>query len=199
MITTALATLSISSYLASTVLIIRHINQSQMPRLPFYLAWAAVISHLFYTGIIFFQNNGFSFSFFSTSSLIAMIVALLLLIAAINKPIEKLGVALFPIAALMLGLAVNFADKTPTLAQHNWAMSTHILTSIIAFSLLNIAALQAILLCASFMRFIFVVVKSSATIILSDISFVISLKPSQSSSANGSSKEIIGNSLAKFL
>ncbi len=146
MITTALATLSISSYLASTVLIIRHINQSQMPRLPFYLAWAAVISHLFYTGIIFFQNNGFSFSFFSTSSLIAMIVALLLLIAAINKPIEKLGVALFPITALMLGLAVNFADKTPTLAQHNWAMSTHILTSIIAFSLLNIAALQAILL-----------------------------------------------------
>ncbi len=146
MITTALATLSISSYLASTVLIIRHINQSQMARLPFYPAWAAVISHLFYTGIIFFQNNGFSFSFFSTSSLIAMIVALLLLIAAINKPIEKLGVALFPITALMLGLAVNFADKTPTLAQHNWAMSTHILTSIIAFSLLNIAALQAILL-----------------------------------------------------
>ena len=132
MITTALATLSISSYLASTTLIIRHINQSQLPRYPFYLAWTAVISHLFYTSTIFLQNNGFSFSFFSTSSLIAMIVALLLLVAALNKPVERLGIALFPIAALMLGLAVNFADETRTIAQHNWAMSTHILTSIIA-------------------------------------------------------------------
>ncbi len=146
MITTAFATLSISFYLASTVLIVRHSNQNQMPRGLFYLAWAAVMSHLCYTGIVFLQNNGFSFSFFSTGSLIAMIVSLLLLIAASNKPVEKLGIALFPITALMLGLAINFADKTPTLSQHNWAMSTHILTSIIAFSLLNIAALQAILL-----------------------------------------------------
>ncbi len=146
MITTALAILSISFYLASTGLIIRYINLSRMPHLPFLLAWIAVVAHLFYTTIIFFQNNGISFSFFSTGSLIAMIVALLLLIATLNKPVEKLGIAIFPIAALMLTLAVNFADKTPSLSQHNWAMSTHILTSIIAFSLLNIAALQAILL-----------------------------------------------------
>jgi len=146
MITTVLATLSISSYLASTALIIKNINQSQIPRHPFYLAWAALISHLSFTGIIFLQNNGFSFSFFSTGSLIAAIVSLLLLIATLNKPVEKLGIAVFPIAALMLGLAVNFADETRILAQHNWAMNTHILTSIIAFSLLNIAALQAILL-----------------------------------------------------
>jgi ABC-type uncharacterized transport system permease subunit len=146
MITTILATLSISFYLASTALIIKHLNQSQMPRHPFYMAWAALISHLSFTGIIFLQNNGFSFSFFSTGSLIAAIVSLLLLIAILNKPVEKLGIAVFPIAALMLGLAVNFADETHILAQHNWAMSTHILTSIISFSLLNIAALQAILL-----------------------------------------------------
>ena len=129
MITTAIATLSISSYLISTALIIRHINQSQMPQHPFYLAWLAVLSHLSYIGIIFLQSNGFSFSFFSTGSLIAMIVALLLLIAVINKPVEKLGIALFPIAALMLGLAVNFSDETRTITQHNWAMSTHILTN----------------------------------------------------------------------
>ena len=41
-----------------------------------------------------------------------MIVALLLLIAALNKPVEKLGIALFPIAAVMLALELNFADKT---------------------------------------------------------------------------------------
>jgi ABC-type uncharacterized transport system permease subunit len=68
------------------------------------------------------------------------------LIAALNKPVEKLGVAVLPIAALMLTLELNFDDKPHLLQTYNWQMSTHILTSIIAFSLLNIAALQAILL-----------------------------------------------------
>jgi ABC-type uncharacterized transport system permease subunit len=96
--------------------------------------------------IVFQQNDGFNFNFFSTSSLVAMIVALLLLIATINKPVEKLGIALFPIAASMLALDLNFSHKTPLVSHYNWALSTHILTSIIAFSLLNIAAIQAILL-----------------------------------------------------
>ena len=144
--TTALATLSIATYLASTLLLIRHIDQSRMQRTALYLAWTAVCTHFLYTAIEFHQNRGFNFSFFSTSSLVAMIVALLLLIAALNKPVEKLGIALFPIAAIMLALELNFAGNTQLLHKYNWAMSTHILTSIIAFSLLNIAALQAILL-----------------------------------------------------
>lgn len=146
MITTTLATLSICTYLASTLLIIRHLNQSCMQRTTLYLAWTAVFTHFLYKVIIFHQNGGFNFSFFSTSSLIAMIVALLLLIAALNKPVEKLGIAIFPVAAGMLALELKFADKTQLLSSYNWAMSTHILTSIIAFSLFNIAALQAILL-----------------------------------------------------
>jgi ABC-type uncharacterized transport system permease subunit len=113
---------------------------------PIYLAWTAVCTHIGYTALTFHQNHGFSFSFFSTASLIAMIVALLLLIAALNKPVEKLGIAIFPIAATMLALEVTLDDKAPHLSTHTWAMTTHILTSIIAFSLLNIAALQAILL-----------------------------------------------------
>ena len=144
--TVFVATLSICTYLASTLLIIRHIDQIRIQRTAFYLAWTAVCTHLLYTALVFQQNGGFNFSFFSTSSLVAMIVALLLLIAALNKPVEKLGIALFPIAAIMLALELNFDDKTQWLHRYNWAMSTHILTSIIAFSLLNIAALQAILL-----------------------------------------------------
>ncbi|MFZ2169240.1 MAG: cytochrome c biogenesis protein CcsA [Methylococcaceae bacterium] len=144
--TTALATLSICTYLASTLLIIRQIDRSRIQRTVLYLAWIAVCTHLLYTAMVFQQNGGFNFGFFSTSSLVAMIVALLLLIAALNNPVEKLGIALFPIAATMLALEQNFADKTQAPLSYNWAMSTHILTSIIAFSLLNIAALQAILL-----------------------------------------------------
>jgi ABC-type uncharacterized transport system permease subunit len=46
----------------------------------------------------------------------------------------------------MLALELTLSHTTQLLSNYNWAMSTHILSSIIAFSLLNIAALQAILL-----------------------------------------------------
>jgi ABC-type uncharacterized transport system permease subunit len=146
MISTVLATLAIFAYSASTLLMIRQITLSHLPRTPIYMAWTAVLAHSIFIAIEFQQHHAFSFSFFSTGSLIAMIVALLLLTAALNKPVEKLGVAVFPIAAVMLGLELNFDDKAQPLANDNWAMTTHILTSIIAFSLLNIAALQAVLL-----------------------------------------------------
>ncbi|MDP2904130.1 MAG: cytochrome c biogenesis protein CcsA [Methylovulum sp.] len=146
-----LTTLSIGMYLLSTALIIRHVDhvsitQNSPQRMPIYLAWVAVSLHTLYIVLAFHKNNGFSFSFFSTASLVAMIVALLLLMAALKKPVEKLGVVVFPIAAIMLGLELNFDDKSQSLLTYNWAMTGHILTSIIAFSLLNIAALQAALL-----------------------------------------------------
>jgi ABC-type uncharacterized transport system permease subunit len=142
---TALAIISICAYLGDTLLIVSHIHQ-HIQRSTLYLAWVAVLTHSVYTVLSWQQQHGFSFSFFSTGSLIALIVALLLLIAALNKPVEKLGLAIFPIAALMLTLELNIDDKPHLLQNYNWQMSTHILTSIIAFSLLNIAALQAILL-----------------------------------------------------
>ncbi|MGZ8161271.1 MAG: cytochrome C assembly family protein [Methylobacter sp.] len=146
MTTTALALVSICTYLGSALLITGHMYKHSGQRIPLYFAWLAVCTHIIYTAIVFQQNDGFSFSFFSTSSLISMIVALLLLMATLNQPVEKLGIAVFPVAAIMLGLNLAFSEKPHPLHTHNWQMNIHVLTSIIAFSLLNIAALQAILL-----------------------------------------------------
>jgi len=146
MISIALATFAIISYLASTLFIVRQIRQNTLPRTPIYLAWTAVCGHAAFIASTFQRHQAFSFSFFSTASLVAMIVALVLLIAALNKPVAKLGAVLFPIAAIMLGLEINFADPAQHLSRYSWGMTTHILASIIAFSLLNIAALQAVLL-----------------------------------------------------
>lgn len=144
--TTVLAALSISTYIASALFIVRHIQKNRTQRISIYLAWVAVCTHALYVAIAFQQNNGFNFSFISTASLISLIVALLLLIATLNKPVEKLGIVIFPVAAVMFGLELNLPEKPHLLHTHNWQMNAHILTSIIAFSLLNIAALQAILL-----------------------------------------------------
>jgi len=144
--TIVIAIFSIAIYLTSALLITRHISQNNPKRTPIYLAWLAVCSHAAYVTLTFKENDGFNFSFTSTASLIALIVALLLLIAAMDKPVEKLGIVLFPTSALMLGLAVTTRSEPHFLHTYNWEMGAHILTSIVAFSLLNIAALQAILL-----------------------------------------------------
>lgn len=143
-----LALIAIAAYLGSSFLIFRQLcqNPEYISRIPLLLAWLGALSHLSFIVAIIHQRVGFSFSIFSMASLVALIVVLLLLAASINKPVEKLGIALFPIAALMLGADIMFSESPQSLQNYNWKMGTHIVTSIIAFSLLNIAALQSILL-----------------------------------------------------
>jgi len=151
MISVAFASLAMVLYLTSSLLLVHRLNQNLvitqgLVNAPAILAWLALGLHAAYTVLVFQEQQGFNFSFFNTASVVAMIVALLLQMAAFSKPVEKLGIAVFPIAAAMLCLELNFDDKPQALSTHNWAMTGHILASIIAFSLLNIAALQAALL-----------------------------------------------------
>jgi ABC-type uncharacterized transport system permease subunit len=145
-----LAAIAICAYLCSSAMIMRppplESNRDKSKRTALCCAWTALTLHICYTALIIHQNAGFNFSFFSMASLVSMIVALLLLLAALSKPVENLGIFLFPVTALMLALELCFPEKQRSLDTHSWQMNTHILTSIIAFSLLNIAALQAILL-----------------------------------------------------
>lgn len=138
--------LSIGFYSGSTLLLSIDIIKEKTHNSPIYFAWIAVLLHFVYTCIISLQHHKLDFSFFSIGSTISAIIALLLLLASLSKPIEKLGVAIFPLAILMLTLTLIFPGKAHNLHNHGWQMNTHIFSSIIAFSLLNIGALQAIFL-----------------------------------------------------
>lgn len=147
MYTIIVGIISILSYAIASTLIARElIAIDENHRTPIRLAWIGAGLHATYTAMLFQQHNDFNFSFFNTAALVALFIVLILLFAALDKPVEKLGIAIFPLAAALLGLDMLFPDKNHPLIAHNWQMNTHILTSIIAFSLLNIAALQAILL-----------------------------------------------------
>ncbi len=138
--------LSICCYLASTLLLSKDIFKQKAQYQSLFPGWIAVVLHFTYTTAISLQNNNLDFSFFSIASIIASILALLLVLASLTKPIEKLGIAIFPIAIAMLFLAIYYPGKEQILQVYSWQMKTHILSSIIAFGLLNIAALQAIFL-----------------------------------------------------
>lgn len=138
---------SVLCYLASSALITQALfHHRDHQSLALKLAWMGALAHFSYVALIFVQYQGLNFSFFNTSVLITWVIVLLLLIATLDKPVEKLGIALFPLAAILISLDMIFPEKSHPLATHHWQMNLHILSSIIAFSLLNIAALQAILL-----------------------------------------------------
>jgi len=141
-----LGIISICAYLSSTTLLIQDVIKNASRKRAIFPAWLAVLLHISYTFSLFMQHSSFNFSLFNTASIISSLVAFLLLLATINKPVEKLGLAVFPLAIIALLSTLIFPDKALNIQINNWQMGTHILSSIIAFSLLNIAALQAIML-----------------------------------------------------
>ena len=142
--------LAVFGYLTSTVLVVVGLSKTEKPawliRNPLLLAWLAFICHSFDTLQRLFDPAGLNLNFFIAASLVSAIVVMLFLLAALTQPIEKLAIAILPIAATMIGLEVAIPLKPQILENSAWQMDTHILTSIIAFSLFNIAAFQALLL-----------------------------------------------------
>ncbi len=137
---------SILLYLISAALLLKDSFKNTIIKSSLAPAWLAVVLHFSYTFSLFVQKQSLNFSLFSTASIISSLIALLLLLASLNKPVEKLGLAIFPIASIALLISLLFPNQEYDIQINSWQMSTHILSSIIAFSLLNIAALQAILL-----------------------------------------------------
>ncbi|MGR8930416.1 MAG: cytochrome C assembly family protein [Gammaproteobacteria bacterium] len=138
---------SVASYSIAAILILRELlGHEKQNRVTLSFAWLGAVMHGLYLVLIVHQHHGFNFSFFNTAALVALFIVLLLLFATIDKPVEKLGIAIFPMAATLLTMDMVFPDKPHQLGTHNWQMSLHILSSIVSFSLLNIAAIQAILL-----------------------------------------------------
>lgn len=110
------------------------------------LGLGAVILHasLVYSSI--FTEVGINLGFYSAASLVMGMIALLMLLAAISQPIENMGIVVLPLAAVALltdQLSSSQHILTTDGAQN---IEVHIILSLLAYSLLSIAAIQAVLL-----------------------------------------------------
>jgi len=133
-------------YLISSFGLIRNIQKNSPTKLSLIFAWLAAITHItIVVGHVTLQQ-GLDFSFFSIASFTSLIIVLFLLLASVAKPIEKVGIAVFPIAAISLLLHYTLPSDKPLITGLSIEMVIHILSSITAFGLLAIAAVQAILL-----------------------------------------------------
>jgi ABC-type uncharacterized transport system permease subunit len=115
-------------------------------KLPIVVGMGAVTFHGLVINATLVTPEGFNFSFFNAVSLLSWLISLLILLAAVFKPVENLGIALFPIAAISVALSLIFPAGALHLNDAKVGLDIHILISILAFSFLNIAAIQAILL-----------------------------------------------------
>ena len=106
---------------------------------------AAVLIHagLLYPSIL--TESGLNLGFFNAASLIALLTAALLLVATFREPVENLGIAVFAVAAVSIGLLLLYPATSPG-SSLSWQLQTHILISLLAYSILGLAVLQALLL-----------------------------------------------------
>lgn len=135
------------SYLGGALLLSKQLlTRSNRHQNPIKMGWLGLCLHSAYLLMNFLDHQNLDFSFFNVGALVGVCIVAILLIAGLDKPVEKLGIAVYPLAALLLSLDVIFPEQPRLLSTYNWQMSIHVSSSIMAFSLLNIAAVQAILL-----------------------------------------------------
>jgi ABC-type uncharacterized transport system permease subunit len=90
--------------------------------------------------------QGINLSVFNALSASAWLIVAILLGASVRKPVENLGIVLMPLAALMLLLKVHYPAAPLVPMQADWDLRLHVLISLLAYSLLMIASVQALVL-----------------------------------------------------
>ena len=89
--------------------------------------------------------TGINLGLANVASLTALIVLTLVAIAGIARPVHSLFVLLFPLSALILLISLIPQPISPAPGGMGETLALHTLVSIIAFSILMMAALQSIL------------------------------------------------------
>jgi len=117
--------------------------QRRLARLIVLIA-VSIHASLLYPAII--TADGLNLGIFHAASLVAMTTALLLLLASFIEPVENLGIPVFAVAALCIGLTLIFPTPHIITSANSWQLDSHILASLLAYSILGLAVLQAILL-----------------------------------------------------
>ncbi|MCB1759846.1 MAG: cytochrome c biogenesis protein CcsA [Gammaproteobacteria bacterium] len=145
------AFLAILCYFASCAVIsLRLFNSDLAQRIPrslgIALGFAGVVLHGLFIYHHAFTHGGINLGFFDAGALVAWTILLLLLISSLSKPVENLGIVLLPLAALLVLLDTRYHTSHFLAADAPWGLRIHVLISLLAYSLLTMASVQAVLL-----------------------------------------------------
>lgn len=147
-----IALLSIALYLASATLVgwrlfNRELGSVQALRqVTLGLGFLGLLLHTWLLYQTIFSQAGLNLAFFNALSLAAWTVVASLLISSLSKPIENLGLVIMPLAAITVLLDLIYPGVGFMSEDATWILKLHVLLSMLAYSLLTLAAVQSVLL-----------------------------------------------------
>ncbi|MFT3791734.1 MAG: cytochrome c biogenesis protein CcsA [Rudaea sp.] len=145
MLATASTLLAIALYLTgAAILALPLLHRQAQPRaIGTGLGALAVVLHF---AVLFgVHRGGVDLHFFAALSLVGACIAALCVFVNLSRPVATLGVIVFPLASLLLGIDAFLAPSTQPMLLP-WQIKLHALFALLGYSVLSIAAVLAILL-----------------------------------------------------
>ncbi|MCU0836653.1 MAG: cytochrome c biogenesis protein CcsA [Chromatiaceae bacterium] len=110
------------------------------------IGYAGLALHTWLIYDAIFSQPGLNLAFFNALALTSWTVVTLLLVSSLTKPVENLGILLLPLAAVTIFLEARYPSIDFLRQPAGWDIKVHVLLSMLAYSLLTLASVQAILL-----------------------------------------------------
>ncbi|HEU0276549.1 MAG TPA: cytochrome c biogenesis protein CcsA [Rhodanobacteraceae bacterium] len=139
------ALLAIALYLAAAAALARPmLDAGHTPRrAALFTGTVAVVLH--FVVLFGIHRGAVDLHFYAALSLVSAVIAALTLIVNVARPVAALGVILFPLAALFLAIDEFIAPPTAPFPL-DWQIGLHVIIALLAYSVLAIAAVLALLL-----------------------------------------------------
>lgn len=139
-----LATVLVALYLLSVKDSNRDLESGKVAA-SFVAASIAAACHIAYALKISFIGEALNVSLSSMIVLISGMLVLLFLLGGLMMPIRRLGILVFPFTIISLVFAFFWGNNITLLENQSLAFSSHIVISLLAYCLLAIASIQALL------------------------------------------------------
>jgi ABC-type uncharacterized transport system permease subunit len=110
------------------------------------LGMAAVLAHGWLLQQSLWPASGLVLDLAQALSLCSWLSALLLCLLSLRRPLENLGLVLFPLAAAGVALGASLGGASDKVIEGGWAVQLHIVLSVLAYGVLTLAAVQALVL-----------------------------------------------------
>ncbi len=149
MVNILIGSIAILLYLAANLLLVRRLFDrnhatSKLPAL--IIGLVATLLHAASLSSQAFTPNGLNLGFTLSASLAMLFISSLLLTSSFKNPIENLGILILPLSAIALLVQLTYPTTHILPPKESMGLGVHILLSILAYSLLSLAAVQALLL-----------------------------------------------------
>lgn len=133
----------IASLLAQMLALHEGASRQRWLRLALLLAPAALLLHLLSLPAELFSQGGLDLGLFNAASLFFWSVTALTWCVSLRAPLGNLLLILYPLTVVALLSALFLHSPFAPLHDLGWGLSLHILMSLLAYSILSIAAVQA--------------------------------------------------------